>query len=523
MPPLPADFLAGENRELLAPLRWLEPGSLPKGGPPEVDRRSIAEALAVANSAYGHRGAKRLAEALADPGTAVVVTGQQTGLFGGPLYTLTKAVSATLWAERLTAAGQPAVAVFWMATEDHDYREVARAGFPEASGLGITTVDLGDDPSPLRPVGMRAIGPGVADALARFTESGSGDRFALWAEQLSAWYKPDARFGEAFARLLAALLGERCPLLLDAMLPAVKEAERPWLERVVFGHEELVAAYAERDRRIAEAEYDLQVQPQAGSTPLFYLHGQERRRLGIAGDRVTLRGLDSFERGLDWLESALRENPAVVSPGVLARPAIQDAVLGSFLQVLGPGEMSYMPQAAPLYQHLGVDVPWITLRPQALVLGQSLIDKAESSGIALDDFVQPALDLDRLVGGDRGSELVSGPAGAGTDIAERLAKLEQEALSIDRNLAGPFAKTSQQIQRALTTFAGKIDKAAAEKNQVARRRAEAVRATCRPGGKLQERVVSTAYFPGKYGDGFVDSFFAQLDLDPRKLSVIRPE
>ncbi|MCP4201609.1 MAG: bacillithiol biosynthesis cysteine-adding enzyme BshC [bacterium] len=526
---LPAALAQGEGLELLEPLGFEGCGAGPlERKLPAVERRELAEALALANAAYGHPKAESLAARLADPTTAVVVTGQQTGLFGGPLYTLTKAVAATLWAERLAAEGRPAVAVFWMATEDHDYREVARAKFPGSpvsggsggsGGSDLLSLDLGDDPTPLMPVGMRTLGPGVDRTLEALRDSMPGERFSGWVDRLATWYRPNARFGEAFARLMTGLLGARCPLLLDAMLPAVKQAERPWLERIVTGHEDIVATQQARDEAIRSAGYELQVQPQPGASPLFYLHRMARRRLVLEAERVSLRGEAEFSETRAWLEEAVRENPAVVSPGVLARPAVQDAILGTHLQILGPGEVSYMPQVAPLYEYLGIAPPIVVVRPQALVLGRHQLDKVDSSGLTLAGLVAPDLDLDRALGGAGGDELV---ASAAADIGKRLDQLGARALELDKTLAGPLDKTKSRIEGALAGFAARAAKALAQRDQVRRQRAESLRAVCRPAGGLQERVISSAYFPGKYGERFVDALFEQLDLDWRRLSVIDP-
>ena len=144
LPPIPSAFSRGERRELLTPLSFIgdpDTASLPA---PEVDRGELATAMQVANAGYGHPAAEELARKLADPATRVVVTGQQPGLFGGPLYTLSKAVAAVLWADRLERAGQPAVAVFWVATEDHDFREVSSSTF--LTGEGARTFGLGEGP-----------------------------------------------------------------------------------------------------------------------------------------------------------------------------------------------------------------------------------------------------------------------------------------------------------------------------------------------------------------------------------------
>ena len=108
---------------------------------------------------------------------------------------------------------------------------MARSVFLTAEGP--RSLDLGEDPAPLLPVGMRTLGESVTALLDELGTALPGERFAGWLERVATWYRPEARFGEAFSRLLVELLGKRCPLLLDSMLPAVKEAERPWLARLV--------------------------------------------------------------------------------------------------------------------------------------------------------------------------------------------------------------------------------------------------------------------------------------------------
>ncbi len=518
LPPLPSAFLAGTDRDLLEPLVFLPGEGAPLAPRPAVDRRELAAALAVANASYGHPAGDALARKVADPATRVVVTGQQPGLFGGPIYALSKAVAASLWAARLEAAGEPAAAVFWVSTEDHDFREVARAVF--ATPGGPLELDLGEDPSPLMPVGMRTFGPALGGVLDRVHECNPGERWAAWTARLAEIYRPDVRFGEAFCRLLVALLGERCPLLLDASLPAVKAAERPWLVRIVELRRELETASAERDERIAGRGYELQVKPQPGASPLFVVHGRERRRVEWRGeDRFALRGEDGFEEGVDWLLAAIEENPSVVSPGVLARAAVQDAILGTSVLVLGPGEVSYIPQVAPLYALLGLAPPAVFPRPQALVLGGHQLDKLAALELSLADLVAADLDLDRALAGGREEDLVA-PARAGME--ELLERLKGEAIGIDPNLEGPWRKTRDQVERALGAFAGRAAAAVARRNELARSRAEDLRAACRPLGALQERVLSAAHFPGKYGERFVEALFEQLALDPRELQVICP-
>lgn len=519
LPPIPAALVAGRDRDLVEPFAFLPPGEVvppPRPAPPP-DRRELAAALERANRSYGHPAAGELARRLADPATRVVVTGQQPGLLGGPLYTFSKAVAVTRWAEAIAAAGEPAVGVFWVATEDHDFREVSRTTV--LAHDGPRTFDLGEDPAPLTPVGSRTLGPGIEDVLRGIDAALPGDRYAEWLETVARWYRPDARFGEAFCRLLVHLLGERCPLLLDAMDPGVKAAQRPWLERLVERREEVEEATAAADAAIAERGHPLQVSPQRGAAPLFVLHRGARRRVEWTAEGFGLRGAAGSGGTVGGLLATVRDNPAVVGPGVLARPAVQDAILGTDLFLVGPGELSYLPQAAPVHRVLEVAAPAAALRPQALVLESHQVEQLEEAGLGLADILGDRSRLDHRLAARNGADPVSG---ARERIAAALDEVEGPALAIDANLEKPWEKTREAIERALERFSDKLAAAAARRDEVRAGRVERLRDTLLPGGTLQERVVSTAHYPGKYRGRFAEAYLEQLELDGGTLQVVTP-
>jgi uncharacterized protein YllA (UPF0747 family) len=549
LPPLPRAFLGGGDRDLLAPLRFLAPGQLPAmppvptaagAGPMGAGARAdLAAALLASNRSYGHPGAEGACRRLADPATRVVVAGQQPGLFGGPLLTFAKLVAAARWAAALEAAGEPAVAVFWVATEDHDYAEVASATVLTADGP--RSFDLGPDSQPLLPVGMRALSPAVTEVLRGIAEAVPGERYAEWLRTLARWYQPDARFGEAFCRVTAAMLGTRCPLLLDAMHPTLKAAERPWLVRLIERRGQLADALARQDAAVQDRGYELRVTPQLGASPLFLLRHGQRRRIEWRGDEsFALRGAAAGKDGaagrgdtgdmdgvgatagtgaVGELLRILDENPSVVSPGVLARPAIADAVLGTTLQVLGPGELSYMPQAAAVYDVLEIAAPWVALRPQSLVLDAAKAQHLEAAGLTLAELLGERSRLDRSLAERAGGDFV---APVRRHLEAALDELRAPALAADPNLERPLAKTREQVLRAIDLFADKAMPSLARRDELQSKRVEALRQTCLPGGKLQERVICAAHFHGKYGDRLVASFWEQLELDPTRLSVILP-
>jgi bacillithiol biosynthesis cysteine-adding enzyme BshC len=520
LPPIPAAFLAGRELDLLSPLRFAHPDApppLPKG--PSPDRERLAAGLATANRAYGHPAADALAAKFADPRTRVVATGQQPGLFGGPLYALSKMVAASRWAAKLEAAGEPAVAVFWVATEDHDWSEAA--GTTLLSQGGLRRFDLGPDPEPLAPLGTRTLGPEMARVHAEIAEAFPGPTFAAWRETLARWYRPDARFGEAFCRLVAHLLGSRCPLLLDAMLPELKAAERPHLRRLVEQRVSLEAAYAAQDAEIERRGLPLQVAPQRGLSPLFLYTRGERRRIEWRGaDRYALRGRDrgrDEEFSVEQLLAAIDENPGVVSPGVLARPAIQDAVLGTSILLLGPGETSYIPQVVPAYRMLGFEGPAVALRPQVTLVEAATRGRLEALDLTFARIVADPGLVERRLAERGGGEFV---APVRDQIAALLESLGPPATAIDPSLDKPLDKTREQALRGLDLFADKVRASAARKNEVEARRAGQLLDLLRPNGKLQERELASAQFATRAAESAGDALWDGMDLDPRILQAI---
>jgi uncharacterized protein YllA (UPF0747 family) len=264
------------------------------------------------------------------------------------------------------------------------------------------------------------------------------------------------------------------------------------------------------------------VTPQRGAAPLFLLRDGARRRIewSGAGD-FRLRGAPGAPPAepVEKLLAILDADPTAVSPGVLARPAIQDAVLGTTLQVMGPGETAYLAQAAPIYPLLGIEPPVTALRPQVLVFDGRQREHLEELGAGLAEL---------LFAPEKIASRLAASAGGGF-VAERRAAVEQQldalrapALALDPALEKPWTKTRDTALSALDLFAAKVEAAAARRGSVAQQRFDHLRLATRPGGGWQERVLAAAWFVGRYGSQFGEALLEQLTLDPRRLVLVDP-
>ena len=278
--------------------------------------------------------------------------------------------------------------------------------------------------------------------------------------------------------------------------------------------------FACRERRLGQRGFALQVAPQPGASPLFLLRGDGRRRIEWRGEeRYALRGTTG-DAPVAELLATVAENPAVVSPGALARPAIQDAVFGTHLQVMGPGELGYLAQAAAAYEVLGLAAPWTSLRPSALVLPAKQRRRLAALGLPLAELLADPAAAERRLGERRGGEFVA-PVAA--EIERLAAALDAPARELDPGLERPHRKTLRTIDRALDRFAGKAARAALRRDAEARQRFDALVAGCLPGGRPQERVLAAAHFTLRYGAGFGRALLDGLGADPRRLWLVDPE
>lgn len=330
-----------------------------------ADRRGrVAAILAAQNRAWGAGAATEAnLQAFRQPGTAVIVAGQQVGLLGGPLLTVYKAMTAVLAAERLRAEGHPAVPVFWLATQDHDLAEINHAWVPGADGQPIRLELSTPRASSQRPVGRIPLGPEIAAFLAAFAQAAAVPPEAM--ASLAAGYHPAATFGSAFAQLLTQWFAPWGLILLDPLDSGFAAEAAPLLAVALDRHQALAAALRQRGEELEAAGYHRQVHD-TGAALLFLETDGQRQPLRPEGNGFQVDGQPWPSAAL---HAALSAQPQRFSPGALLRPLVQDWLLPTAAQVTGPAETAYLAQSAALYRRLD--------RPQPLCLprlGATLLD-----------------------------------------------------------------------------------------------------------------------------------------------------
>ncbi len=517
---LSALLARGEASSLLAPLEsLLSPQSLTLGPTPQVDRHRLAAYLGEFNRALSHPGAATLATKLSKPDTRVVVTGQQPGVFGGPFLTLVKAAATTLWARHIEATtGQEAVAVFWSATEDHDFLEIGRFNAP-----GRTRElewSLGEDSTPLVPVGFRTLGSGTSAFLAQLRDEWASPRAQSILARVESLYRDDAVVGRAFAAFLVSALGEAAPLVLDASAPEVKQAQIPVLRQFLENKDDVEQALDLSNEEILKAGHPLQVRAQKGISPIFLHHQGQRRRIEWSGrDTHRIRGVDLDPRPNSLLMSQLLENPQSFSPSALARPVVQDSILGTSLQVLGPSELAYFAQASPLWPLLGVMPPRVVLRPRAQIVEPRQERQLEAMGLTVEDLSLGKEELQRR----RSALMDLGFAQEARDRMEEIfLQLEGPSRELDPSLIKALTKAKNGSLGSLDRWIRRLERTLLEKDDVSTKRLAKLSMALAPDGEPQERRVSSLFFFCRYGDDLSTMLQEQLGLAPGAVHTLEP-
>ncbi len=466
----------------------------------DVDRRALAAAIRPHATRLGApQEALAGLERLAQPGSMAVVTGQQAGLLLGPMYTLSKAMTAVRLAQRLDSEDRPVVPVFWVASQDHDVAEVDHAFLLDASEtLHEARVTLPAD-VPVGRIPMQAVMlAAVAASLGRHEPSPARltDVLALLDETASA----SRSFADWFSAQLYRFLGRYGLVVVDPMEPAVAVLFSDVLRREV--HEPL--AGPERVNAAGQALRRLGHLPQLGrgdgATNLFIeLPGEDglpRRTLlravrgGFVADGVRLTAADVLAR--------LDDDPTAVTPAAGLRPVVQDVLLPTAAAVLGPGELAYVAQLRGVYELHSVPMPLAWPRATVTVLEPAAARLLDALGATAAEFTSdPEAVLEKALLTRHGSaaEFAKATAALEKAMVELLAHVD----GIDPTLRGTVQRGRRYLDATVERLRGKSAAALARKDADTRRQFERLVAHLTPSGQPAERVLSPYSHVLKFG------------------------
>lgn len=452
----------------------------------------------------------------------MVITGQQLGLFGGPLYTIYKAATAIRLArEAARKSGRPVVPMFWLADEDHDWDEVRVATILRDGGH--RRIELPAEGT-RQPVGRRTVDEHVGKALDHLEDvlPGTVHTEAVLAA-LRRCYAPGSTHRDAFARWLATLFHGTGLVLISADEPRLKRLTTPVLRREIEDPQGTFATLLDAGRALDQAGFHQQVTIAPGN--LFLLSDEGRLSLDpLEGGTFRLRGTNrdfTAEDLLDLLES----EPELFSPNVVLRPVMEDALLPVIAYVGGPGEIAYYAQLRGVYAAFGVPMPVVYPRAGLTIIEPRVRRALDALGLAIEDIgngseeVIEALHRQQAMALD-GTGLVEAFAAARQRIEEVASSVRDPVEALDPTLARSAETTRVRLQQDLDSLERKVVRAQKRQHAEIRARLDRIAAHLMPDGRPQERVLSPVHFANRLGLDFAQRLTEVLSLDTSEHQVI---
>ena len=476
----------------------------------------VADALEKQNRSWGAseatlRNIQRLRE-----GAFAVVTGQQVGLFGGPLLALFKVASVIALAKQVEALGVECVPVFWLASEDHDLAEVNQS-LLLTHDFQLVPFKLATRGIEGAPVSTIRLAEGTSEAVAHAAEL-LGESLA--ADYLRESYAEGETFSNAYAKLYTRIFGEHGLILLDPADPELHRIAAPLFADAIQRTAEIDDALLARNRELQAEKYHEQVKVTAESTPLFAV---------VEGARVPIhRANGQFKIGRevvsgDELQRRVETAPETFSANVLLRPVLQDYWLPTLAYIGGPAEVAYFAQAAVVYQKLLGRVTPILARMSATLVEPRIERLLTKYQVDLPELFHGECQLrDCMAARALPPELKQDFEQARRAVEVAMQRASGSLQKLDPTLVEAATRASSKMRYQIDRLEKRAAQAELRRTEIITRHAAQIENAVYPNKTLQEREIAGLHFYAKYGPELISRLveLAQTRCPEHKVLVL---
>ncbi len=444
----------------------------------------------------------------------LITTGQQPGLFGGPLYSLYKGLTAIRLAEAAEQAlGVPVMAVFWIASEDHDWEEANHSNLLNRDNE-VQRISLGERPSEAAlPLSSLAVESSLGEAIGNLDELLAPSEFKAGVfENIRQVLDSSTTLPSAFEALLKTLLSDLPIAFVSASDEGLKRASVPTLRSELATSDDSERILNETTAELENADFGTQVAVMPGGVNLFVETEAGRERLYRDGNGGFLTKGSAQQFSAGDLNTILDTDPGRLSPNVLLRPVVESSVFPTLAYVGGPGEIAYFGQLKAFFEHHKIGMPIVVPRASLLLVETKIRKVIEKFGVDIDDLQ----DIDALIThrakGDLPSE-VRRLLGEWRGTAGRLGgELTKAVVQIDSTLKGSVNNTKNAALSAIQDLEKKIVQGVKKANEISTAQLRKAHTNLWPNGKPQDRILGPVPYVTRYGPGFVDGAYSAIQV-----------
>lgn len=490
----------------------------------KTDRNLLCDALKDMNAGWGAgEETLRNIELLRESDCLAVVSGQQAGLFSGPLYTIYKATSAVKLAGCLSQRNTRAVPVFWMATEDHDFHEVAKAEFI-GRDCRLAHVEVSSDlHREGQPVGRVVIDNSIDAILDNLLALLPSSEFTPDLEALLRdAYRPGRSYGEAFARMMTSMLGPHGLVLLDPLDLRLKALAAPLYSTAALRAHEIATAIEVRSRKLVEAGYHAQVTASENSFPLF-IHDDNGARHALTRDPEGKYATKQDDKAytVEELSRLALAQPERFSPNVTLRAVVQDYLLPTIAYYGGAAEIAYFAQTAEVYRLLERPTTPILPRSSLTMIERHTGRLLEKYGLRLEDlFAGLESVLARVVEEHLGAETAKSFGKTGETVNSELDNLREQLRSIDPTLADALETGRRKINYQLEGLRARFHRSQMSRDEAAHRQLQRAFEQLYPNKELQERHINITSLLARHGRYVIDWIYNAVNIGSNDHQIV---
>lgn len=431
---------------------------------------------------------------LSQPDTYVIITGQQPGVFSGPLYTVYKAISTVVVCERLSDETHSFVPVFWNASEDDDLSEVDhivifRENEPfeirydcESRGEAFSHMPL--DKSKLKR--MLSIVEGV---------SPNSEFKAPLLKEIDGIIKESSTIGDFFSRFMIYLFGEFGLVMIEPQY--LRDLMTPVFDRLIRGPTECTQIVNEAGLKLNELGYSPKIRKKLNICN-FFIFDDEGKRQGLTynGKFQVANEIYSQRELLGLLE----DDPFRFSANAVTRPITQDLLFPTFAYVAGPNEIAYQAQLKGVYDFFSVEMPVIFPRHGGTIIENKVSEVLAKYEAEVHELRNPEKLLKRLPK-EKIDDVFSSLR---SEVLREMVEVTRRAESIDKTLIDPCFLARGRILKTIKVLEDKIAAKLKQHDSVARRQITKAYSNLFPHGDLQERQINVLEYLIKFGKEFLN-------------------